>query len=57
MGCKGRDTKQSIKRGMSKFQKEEVTQRGKRNVLFTEENNNIIFRISVIFRMLFAHHL
>ena len=57
MGCKGRDTKQSIKRGMSKFQKEEVTQRGKRNFLVIEENNNIIFRISVIFRMLLAHHL
>ena len=32
MGCKGRDTKQPMKRGMSKCQKEEVTQRGKRKV-------------------------
>ena len=52
IGYKGRDTKQSIKRGMSKCQKE-----GKEKLLFTEKNNNIIFRMSVIFRMSFAHHL
>ena len=32
IGYKGKDTKQSIKKGMSKCQKEEVTQRGKREV-------------------------
>ena len=51
------DTKQSIKRGMSKCQKEEVKQRGKGKFLFIEGSNNVIFRISVIFRMSFAHHL
>ena len=29
----------------------------KRKVLFIEGSNNVIFRISVIFRMSFAHHL
>ena len=59
MVCKGRDKKQPIKRGMSKCQKEEVKQKGKRKVIYRriEENSNIIFRISIIFRMLFAHHL
>ena len=42
---------------MSKCQMEEVTQRGKGKFLFIEGSNNIIFRISVIFRMSFAHHL
>ena len=32
--CKRRDTKQSIKREISKFQKEEVTQRGERKAFF-----------------------
>ena len=30
---------------------------GKGFFLFIEESNDIIFRISVILRMLFAHHL
>ena len=30
---------------------------GKEKFLFTEKNNNIIFRMSVIFGMSFAHHL
>ena len=42
---------------MSKYQKGEVTQRGKGKFVFIEGSNNIIFRISVIFRMSFAHHL
>ena len=42
---------------MSKCQKEEVTQRGKGKFLFIEGSNNVIFRINVIFRMSFAHHL
>ena len=31
--------------------------KGKGKFLFTEGSNNIIFRISIIFRMPFAHHL
>ena len=59
MICEGGDKKQSLRRGMSKCQKEEVPQRGKRKVIYRriEENSNIIFRINIVFRMLFAHHL
>ena len=43
-GYKGRDTKQSIKRGMSKGG---CCTKGKWEFLFMEEDNNIIFTISV----------
>ena len=33
------------------------TKRKRKEVLFIEGSNNVIFRISVIFRMSFAHHL